>query len=110
MSSTELCDTEHNKIFNMTMKACEKWRSIGRNLGFTEVEMSYIVRQPGQTCEEDYYAEILRRWLDWAPPNHAPPTIPQLSSALRAVGKERLALDLEEKYFIISKYGSCCVS
>ena len=86
----------------MTKKACGEWKPIGRELGYTEDELSSIVREPGQTGEEDYYAEMLRRWLDWAPPNHAYPSIPQLSSALRAVGKERMALDLEAGYITLS--------
>ena len=86
----------------MTKKACGEWKPIGRELGYTEDELSSIVRETGQTGEEDYYAEMLRRWLDWAPPNHTYPSIPQLSSALRAVGKERMALDLEVGYITLS--------
>ena len=97
-----LCDGDHSALRNMTKTACGKWKSIGWELGFTEDELSSIVRQPGQTGEEDYYSAMLRRWLDWAPPNHTLPSIPQLSSVLRAVGKERLALELEEKYCISS--------
>ena len=104
-----LCDSDHSVLRNMTKTACGKWKSIGRELGFTEDELSSIVHEPGQTGEEDYYAAMLRRWLDWAPPNHTLPSIPQLSSALCAVGKERLALDLEEKYCISSSHSRCCV-
>ena len=97
-----LCDSDHSALRDMTKSACGEWKSIGRELGFTEDELSSIVREPGQTGEKDYYAAMLRRWLDWAPPYHTLPSIPQLSSALRKVGKERLALDLEENYSIVS--------
>lgn len=102
-----LCDGDHSVLRSMTKSACGKWKSIGWELGFTEDELSSIVREPGQTGEEDYYSAMLRRWLDWAQPNHTLPSIPQLSSALRKVGKERLALDLEEKYCISSSRGRC---
>ena len=93
-----LCDDNHTEVFKMTKKACSKWKGIGRELGFTEEELSTIVREPGQTGEEDYYSAMLMRWLDWAPPNHYLPSVQQLTSALRAVGKERLAFELDVKY------------
>ena len=64
-------------------------------LGFTEYELSAITREPGRTQEEHYYSAMLVRWLDWAPPKHNLPSVQQLSSALRDVGKERLAFDLD---------------
>eukprot|EP00731_Ephydatia_muelleri_P019527 Em0012g352a len=88
----------HTKVFEFTKTVCSEWKCIGRVLGFTEDALSAIVREPGQTREEDYYAAMLRKWLDWAPPNHDTPTVQRLSVALRKVGKEMLALYLEEKY------------
>ena len=67
-------------------------------LGFTDKELTSIVREPGRTGEDDYYSAMLGRWLDWAPPNHPSPSIQQLSAALREVGKEKLANDLDMKY------------
>ena len=93
-----LCDDNHTEVFKMTKKAHSKWKGIGRELGFTEDELSSIVREPGQTGEEDYYSAMLMRWLHWAPPNHSLPSVQQLSSVLREVGFERLAFDLDEEY------------
>ena len=90
-----LHDDNHTHIFDMTKKACSEWRGIGMRLGFTDNELSAIVREPGRTHEEHYYSAMLVRWLDWAPPNHYLPSVQRLSSALREVGKERLALDLD---------------
>ena len=95
-----LCDHNHTEVFKMTKKACSKWKGIGRELRFTEEELSAIVREPGQTGEEDCYAAMLMRWLDWAPPNHYFPSVQRLASALHKVGKEKLALDLDEKFNI----------
>eukprot|EP00731_Ephydatia_muelleri_P012824 Em0007g134a len=96
-----LCDDDnHSEILKRTKKACFKWKGIGRELGFTEEELSSIVQKPGQTGEEDYYSAMLMRWLDWAPPNHYLPSVQRLSSALREVGYEGLALDLDEKFNI----------
>ena len=93
-----LQDDNHTELFKLTKKACSKWRGIGRILGFTEEQLSSIVREPGRTGEEDYYSAMLMRWLDWAPPNHNLPSAQQLSSALNEVGCERMAYDLNEKY------------
>ena len=64
-------------------------------LGFTDNELSAIVREPGRTHEEHYYSAMLMRWLDRAPPHHYPPSVQQLSSALRKVGKKIVASDLD---------------
>ena len=93
-----LNEDDHTKIFQTTRSASDKWRAIGRELGFTEGQLDAIVRETGRYGEEDYYVAMLRRWLDWAPPNHSHPTIQSLSSSLRAVGKERQAWDLGVYY------------
>ena len=89
---------DHTKIYQTTISASERWRAIGGGLGFTFDELDSIVREPGQHGDEDYYAAVLRRWLDWAPPNHTDPSLQSLLSALRAAGKERQAKDLEAIY------------
>ena len=93
-----LNECDHTEIFQTTESASDKWRAIGRKLGFTVDELDSIVREPGRHGDEDYYEAMLRRWLDWAPPNHTPPSLQSLLSALRAAGKERQANDLAAKY------------
>ena len=68
-------------------------------LGFTDNELSAIVREPGRTHEEHYYSAMLMRWLDWAPPNHYLPSVQQLSLALREMGKERVAFDVDNHHW-----------
>eukprot|EP00731_Ephydatia_muelleri_P035166 Em0101g1a len=97
-----LHDDNHTQIFKMTKKACSEWRGIGMKLGFTDNELSAIVREPGRTHEEHYYSAMLTRWLDWAPPNHYLPSVQQLSVALREVGKERVAFDLDNHHWSTS--------
>ena len=93
-----LDEHDHAKIFQTTKSARDKWRAIGWELGFTFDELDSIVREPGRNGDEDYYEAMLKRWLDWAPPNHTPPSFQSLVSALRAAGKERQANDLAAKY------------
>ena len=93
-----LNEHDHTEIFQTTESASDKWRAIGRKLGFTIFELDSIVREPGRNGDEDYYEAMLRRWLDWAPPNYTPPSLQCLLSALRAAGKERQANDLAAKY------------
>ncbi|KAL5515482.1 hypothetical protein EMCRGX_G000655 [Ephydatia muelleri] len=93
-----LDEHDHTEIFQTTESASDEWRAIGRKLGFTVRELDSIVREPGRNGDEDYYEAMLRRWLDWAPPNHTLPSLQSLLSALRAAGKERQANDLATKY------------
>ncbi|KAL5510296.1 hypothetical protein EMCRGX_G005822 [Ephydatia muelleri] len=93
-----LNECDHGNIFQSTKSARDKWRAIGWELGFTSDELDSIVREPGRNGDEDYYEAMLKRWLDWAPPNHTPPSLQSLLSVLRAVGKERQANDLATKY------------
>ena len=97
-SKAVLRSSNHTEIFRATSKASENWKDVGRELGFTEEQLSCIVREPGRTGERDYYSAMLQKWLNWAPPNHPSPSIQQLSAALREVGKEKLANDLDFKY------------
>ena len=82
---------DHTDICQTTQSASSQWRAIGGKLGFTFDELDSIVREPGRYGDVDYYQAMLRRWLDWAPPNHSDPTLQCLTSALRAVGKEKQA-------------------
>ena len=60
------------------------------------------MREPGRHGDDDYYAAMVRRWLDWAPPRHSYPTLHALADALRAAGKERLANILEGELLFTS--------
>ena len=93
-----LNENDHSEIFKTTESACNKWRAIGRNLGFTVDDLDTIVRETGRHEAVDYYEAMLRRWLDWASPNHTPPSLQSLLSALHNAGKSRQANDLEAKY------------
>ena len=103
-----LNECDHANIYLSTKSACSKWRAIGWELGFTTDELDSIVREPGRHGDGDYYEAMLRRWLDWAPPNHTHPSIQSLLSALRAVGKERQANDLAAKYKVRGHTGVVC--
>ena len=91
---------DHRDIVEVTKNACSEWRCIGDNLGFKYDKLSAITRVPGLHDDKDFYADMLRKWLDWAPPDHNHPTVQDLSSALRKADKERQAYDLRLKYGI----------
>ena len=95
--SLVLSDDHHTLLFILTKTASDRWRAIGRNLGFAEDQLNTIVHEPDCLYVQDYYEAMLKRWLDWAPPNHGYPTLDGLVTALRAAGKERLANDMEGK-------------
>jgi len=92
--TASLTENDHTQIFKTTKSASGQWRAIGGELGFKIDDLDSITREPGRHGDEDYYAAMLRRWLDWAPPNHTHPSLQSLQSVLRAVGKERQANDL----------------
>ena len=85
-------------------------------LGFKTFELDDMQRSRSHLYEEScyygdgmygfQYAAMLKRWLDWAPPNHSPPTLSALVAAMRAVGMERVAHDLERWGKQLS--GMCC--
>ena len=91
-------ESDRDQLVRKTEKAAPKWKEIGRALGFRERELDCI---PYRTTSHasphvEYYSELLSQWLDWAPPEpHYFPTLDRMVSALRVVGKERLAYDLE---------------
>jgi len=47
-----------------------------------------------------YFREMLSQWLKWSPPNHPPPTVHNLASALRRIGEEATAFQLESDFGI----------
>ena len=63
------------------MNASDRWKTIGRNLGFGDSELDAIVREPGRHGDDDYYGAMLKWWLDWAPPKHGYPTLDGLVTA-----------------------------
>ena len=97
--SSVLCDADLQVLLDLTGKAAPEWKGVGLQLGFLANELYEIESKPlllpgGSTA---YYCELLSRWLDWAPPNHPFPTVSALAAALRKIGKERTAYELEKK-------------
>ena len=86
-------EADHDWLFQAVKRASNKWRAIGRELGFKHKDLEDIPI-PGLRSEEDYMDELLSRWLKWAPPNHPLPCVEDLATALRSVGEERTAYDL----------------
>ena len=76
----------------VTRSASDKWRNIGWELHFEDSQLDAIVKEPGRHSCDDYYMAMLRKFLDL---NNSHP-IKSLVSALRAVGKEKQAQDLQK--------------
>ena len=77
------------------------WRNVGVYLGFRSSELDVIERMPLLIPEgcPGYFREMLSQWLKWSPPNHPPPTVLNLASALRRTPElEDTASQLEKVF------------
>ena len=83
---------ECDKLFKFLKAAASSWRKIASELGFIFHELKDIVRTPGLYGDEDYFQEMLSRWLK-REPKHT--TAEVLSKALHLAGECRLAHELE---------------
>eukprot|EP00731_Ephydatia_muelleri_P005953 Em0003g201a len=104
-----LSGKHHTQLLEMTRNAADRWLAIGIELGFKNNELddmlptsrSHLYEESRYYGDEMYYgddvcyAAMLKKWLDWEPPNHSPPTLSALVAAMHAVGMERVAYDLE---------------
>ena len=91
---------EHlDKLFVTVLAAKEDWRAIGTSLGFGIEELNEITGVISMHNSHGFFQELLRRWLNRAPPNHPFPQVRHLASALRDVGMHRIALDNLERQF-----------
>ena len=95
----ELNEDSIQHLLTVTGKAAPQWQDVGIHLGFKLSELRLIEVRPPLMLEGSpgYYREMIGQWLEWATPNHPLPTVEALTSALRKAGRERLALELEQK-------------
>ena len=84
-----------DSLFGIVKGAKAKWRDIGRELGLTLREIDEIGQKKGISEDQDYFQELLDRWLNWAPPQRPFACTEDLRDALRRIGQYRLALKLE---------------
>ena len=90
-------DEDLDMLFQMTGEAATKWKEIGREFGFTESELDLIPSMTSLHDNEGYYSVLLSQWLDWSSSEAKPryfPTLDRMISALRVVGEESIADDL----------------
>ena len=83
-----------SELFETVKGAKEKWSDIGTRLGFGH-ELDEIPRTIGLTDDSGYFRELLKRWLNRAPPQYTFPRVKELASALREARMHRTAYDLE---------------
>ena len=98
-----------SELFDTVRSAKEKWRNIGTSMGFSNVELTAITNTTGLTDDTDYFQELLKRWLNRAPPQYSFPRVEELASALHEVRMDRTAYDLEHNSFtdhLLSKLNS----
>ena len=88
-----------NELFVTVKGAKEKWRNIGTFMGFGH-ELDEIPRTIGLTDDTGYFQELLKRWLNRAPPQYSFPHMEELASALREAGMHRTAYNLEHYSFV----------
>ena len=98
---TELKEDDHlEKLLDMTEKrAAPHWRAIGRALGFKIADLDAITHEKAHHSDKDYYSSMMKKWLNWAPPNHKDvATLEALIAAMRTIDElGKLARDLEKK-------------
>lgn len=87
-------------LLDILRSAVPRWRNVGVYLGFDSSELDSIGGMPQLIHEgrPGYFREMLSQWLKWAPPNHPPPTVLNLASALRRTGEEATALQMERVF------------
>ena len=90
---------ECDKLFKFLKAAASSWRMIASELDFNFHELRDIVRTPGLYGDEDYFQEMLSRWLK-REPKHT--TVEVLSKALHLAGEHMLAHELEHDPGFIS--------
>ena len=83
---------ECDKLLKFLKAGASSWRKIASELDFNFHELRDIVRTPGLYGDEDYFQEMLSRWLK-REPKHT--TAEVLSKALHLAGEHRLAHELE---------------
>ena len=99
-----------SEFFEAVKGAKEKWKNIGTSIGFRHGELDAITCTIGLTDDTGYFRELLKRWLNRAPPRHSFPRVEELASALREAGMHRTAYDLEHNSFtdhLLSKLKQC---
>ena len=99
-----------SEFFEAVKGAKEKWKNIGTSIGFRHRELDAITCTIGLTDDTGYFRELLKRWLNRAPPRHSFPRVEELASALREAGMHRTAYDLEHNSFtdhLLSKLKQC---
>ena len=98
-----------SEFFEAVRGAKERWSDIGTSMGFSHEELFEITYTNGLTDDTGYFRELLKRWLNRAPPRHSFPQVEELASALREAGMHRTAYDLEHNSFtdhLLSKLNS----
>ena len=80
-------------LYSSLKSAAPSWRKIGENLNFEFEELNNITRKVGLYDDENYFQELLSRWLKRTPDKTMKKI---LADALREAGEERLAYDLEK--------------
>ena len=91
-----LAEGDLPNLLDLLRTAFPHWRNVGVYLSFQSSELDVIERHPLRIPEgcSGYFREMLCQWLKWAP-NHSPPTILNLASALKRAGEEATAFHLE---------------
>ena len=92
-------DKHLDKLLNKTSdKVSPHWKEVGYKLGFKDDTLGKIPRELALRSDKDYYASMIRKWMNWAPPVHEFATLEALVKAMRDTKIDELmrpAYDLE---------------
>lgn len=90
-------------LLNHLQLIASHWKDLGLQLGLGLEELKTVeatpILIPGGPVA--FLQEILHKWLNFAPPSHAQPTLTKLCEALKSpsVKQNRVAHDLEQQYW-----------
>ena len=90
-------------LMNNLQPIASHWKDLGLQLGLGLEELKTVeatpILIPGGPVA--FLQEILHKWLNFAPPSHAQPTLTKLCEALKtpSVKQNRVAHDLEQQYW-----------
>lgn len=96
LGKNQLHPDDLDDVFDFVKGAAPKWKDISRHLKMSSTETRAIVNTTGLTSQNDYFLEMLSKWLTWAPPQHPIPTTEALAEAIGKAGSENLAFKLKK--------------
>ena len=76
------------------MQTTDGWKPIGREQELRPKKLDAMLKDSDCQDGKEYYEDMLRRWLYWAPPKHKLHSLGALAAAVSTIEKEILTSEL----------------